>query len=527
MNSSPSSASSRILQYLPALLCLLALVAIVRMIDLKGISTDEGIRLGIVNGGRAFVPGPTQPPPTYGQVLATISPYAYQPAFYLVLNSLMRTFERHDLNFFRSVNVVALALCLFGLLHLTAKWAAWPRTFLIALFAFNAYLIMHVLQIREYPAALAFYIWSTSLTLALDQRTLGDEWRDLGWFITYGLLLCAGFYLQTWVVFPAIGQGAFLVLRRRPQFWRFNAHLAVCYLLVFSLTWPYLQSHGQKINVGLWEREHVTLSGQLYQGFSLVLSGHVPRHSLLTTLLPFTWLGLLGAGIALVIRARRTLPSAFVSECSRQAWLMALCIGLPLAFQIAYFYKVEPLSVWPRYFIVHYFFLTFLVALAFRAIHTARATLASPRGATTVLVAATALVAGSSVVQVRSYWRDPYFDTSTSGAANWPTIATALNRMARPDDVIFTHDFIVRSTLTATHPLPHRTPILPELETYDLNGVTRLIYLEGSFDQAERPELLRRMAARGYPVVQEWPIPAGDNTGPLSDWRILTFSPPR
>lgn len=526
MNSSSSSLQSRSLSYLPVLLCLVALAAVVLMIDLKGISTDEGIRLGIVNGGRPFVAGPTLPPPSSGEVLETISPYAYQPAYYLFLNSLMRVFERHELNFFRSVNVVFFALCLFGILRLSARWALWPRVFLVTLFAFNAYLIMHVLQIREYVVALAFYIWSTQLILKLDQRVLGDEWRDVAWFIAYGLLLSAGFYLQTWVVFPAIAQGAFLVLRRRPQFWRFTAHLAVCYLLVLSLTWPYLQSHAQKVNVGLWEREQVTLSGQLFQGFSLVLSGHVPRHSLLMTLLPWAWIGMLGAGVVVLVRTRRLLPSAFVAESSRLVWLMGLSIVIPLAFQIAYFFKVEPLSVWPRYFIVHYFPLTFLVALAFRTIHESRPVVSRRQPITAMLIAASLLVAGSSVAQVRSYWRDPYFDTSTSPASNWPTIAAALRDVLRPGDVVFTRDFIVRSTLTATYPLPHRTPLLPELDSCNLEGVPRVLYLEASHSLAERPDLTARLKARGFSVMQEWPIPAGDGSGPLKDWCILTFSRP-
>ena len=49
---------------------------------------------------------------------------------------------------------------------------------------------------------------------------------------------------------------------------------------------------------------------------------------------------------------------------------MLLCISVSLAFQIGYFYKVENLSVWPRYFIIHYFFLTWLLALAFCYLHT-------------------------------------------------------------------------------------------------------------------------------------------------------------
>ena len=94
----------------------------------------------------------------------------------------------------------------------------------------------------------------------------------------------------------------------------------------------------------------------------------------------------------------------------------------------------------------------------------------------------------------------------------------------RPDDVVFAHDFVTRSTLTATRPLSNLTLMLPELETTPLAGTPRLVYLESSYVLSQRAELARRMAARGYPELREWLIPAGDGRGSLTEWRILTFS---
>lgn len=321
MNAPAFRLSSRIAEKLPATLCLAAVVACVLTIDLKGISTDEGMRLAIVNGGRAFTPEQPQDWPTYGDVLEAVAPHAYQPAFYLGLNSLMRLFERQDLLFFRSINIGFLILCLWGLLALSRRWSAWPRTFLVALFAGNAYLFMHVLQVREYLAAVALYIWSTRLVLHLDRRELAREWRDVGCFVGYGLLLTAGFYLQIWTVFPAVAQGAFLVLRRRAQIARFLVHLALSYAVFCNLVWPYLRLNTQKVNVGLWASEQVTLLGQLSNGFHLVLSGHLASHSWFTTLLPIAWLALLAAGAWVLWRWRASFSPAFVSETARQSWL--------------------------------------------------------------------------------------------------------------------------------------------------------------------------------------------------------------
>lgn len=526
MNDVAPAAPARAFRLLPLLLCLAAIGAHLWLIDLKGISTDEGIRLGIINGGQPCRPGPVNDSATWEAVLDTISPYAYQPAYYLLQNTLMRLADRHDLLFFRGVNIGFLALALLGLLLLSGSWAPWPRAFLIGLFAFNAYLIMHVLQIREYIVAVALYIWGSWLVLRLDRRELQSEWRDIAWFAAYGILLTLGFYLQSWTVFPAIGQGLFLVLRRRAQTWRFLAHLAFSYLLVFSLTWPYLHANQQKVNVGLWETEHVTLLGQLSNGFHLVFSGHVVDHDRFTGFLPWVWLALLLSAVLILLRRRTCLAPEFTSECVRQAWLMGLCISVTVAFQIAYFFKVEPLSVWPRYFVVHYFFCLWLVALAFRLLHQARERINHRVVLTTGLAALSLLLGGSMVYQLRSYRLDPYFDTSLSRESDWREGASLLAGDITTDDVLLSQDFITASTLSFTRPLANRIVYFQDIEKADLGSVRRLVYLEPAYAIAGRAALSARLALLGFGAPREIAHTSYAHDHSPGYWRVLAFQRP-
>lgn len=516
--SSSNAFFSRLARALPWLLTGVAVLVTIALLDLKGISTDEGFRLGIINGGKPAAVHPGPPWATWADVFAAVRPHAYQPAYYFFQNTLMRLAERQDLAFFRLVNVGFFVAALSGLLVLSRSWSVWPRCFLLGLFAFNAYLFMHVLQIREYIAGVALYIWSTWLVLKLDRRTLAHEWADFAWFAGYGLLLALGFYLQTWTVFPAAAQGAFLLLRRRPQFWRYAAHLALSCLVAFCLTWPYLHDNQQKVNIGLWAREQVTLPGQLAQGFQLVLSGHLPGHDRFTAVLPWAWLVLLLAGGWILFRGRTT--DTVIAADRRQAWLMSLCIGVAVSFQAIYFYKVEPLSVWPRYFIIHYFFLTWLIALAFRALYRI------PHwSARLVLVAATLLLATSAVYQVRSYYRDPYFDTSLSRTFDWRVGSDLLATVLTSDDVVLCQDFVTRSTLTFTRPLPNRLLTFEELPNAALAATHRIIYLEAGHLQPARGELATRLAALGFSAPVELAVATSESIAPPY-WRVIAFSRP-
>ena len=510
-------------------MCLLVLATYGLMIDLKGISTDEGIRLAIVNGGLPFTLGEPATPPTWAMVLKTGAPYAYQPLYYLIQNTLMRVAQSHNAVFFRLVNIFFLWVSLQGLLALSKTWRLGPRLFLIGLFSFNAYLFMHVLQVREYILGVTFYIWSTWFVLHLDERKLGWDWADTGWFAAYGVLLTLGFYSQTWVVFPAIGQFLFLVVRPGRVQGRFYAHLALSYAIVLAFTWPYVHSHQEKVDVGRWGTERTALWPQLSDGFHLVLSGHLTGHSNFTDFLFWFWLAVI-AGTALLIFRQPAHSTAAVSprDFKRQGALMVLSILVPLAFQMGYFLKVDNLSVWYRYFIIHYFFLTWLVALAFKYLSDSRAVAAGGsalrRGLTAVVVALASVMIASGIYQTRSYYRNPYLDTGVTDASNWRTWAAELSRVVQPNDVVLASDFITRATLSFTRPIPNRIVVLPDLENSDLKSTERLVYLESTYVLAQRGQLAARLAALGFTTMREIPVHAADGKSILAEWCILTFS---
>lgn len=502
--------------------CLGIILAYLAMIDLKGISTDEGIRLGIINAGQPFVLH--QPPSelAWDRVIETGQPFAYQPLYFLIQRTAMVLAQTQDVIFLRLVNVFFLWLSLQGMLVMSRGWPPLSRLFLLLFFGLNSYILMHVLQIREYIVAVAFYVWSSWLVLQLVDRRLGRSWPDCGWFAAYGFLLTAGFFTQAWVVFPAIGQLLFLVLTRKSERVRFYVHLAVSYLIVISATLPYLLHNRQKASVGRWGLESSDLLPQLSDGFHLVLTGHIAGYSWFTDLMFWGWIGFLlvlgwlwwrpsVAGRAILQRQ----PSTLV-----QAKLMLWCIGLSLVFQIGYFYKVENLSVWPRYFIIHSVFAAWLVALAFNHLHLLGQTRQLWRKVTAVVFAG---MLASATYQVHSYYKDPTFDTGLTPTQNWRILANAVVRQLQPDDVLFTHEFINQATLTFTHPLTQRVFMLKDLEHAYLDGAPRIVYLEPVPLAHDRPALVARFAAKGFRVMEQVRLRDEIHHLDIDGWNLLVF----
>lgn len=524
-----SDEAKRYASVVPALACALVIVVYGLMIDLKGVSSDEGIRLAIINGGQQFMPEVAGTNASWDQVLKFGAPYAYQPLYFLIQNTLMRVAQTHDVIFLRLVNVFFLWVSLQGLLALSKTWRLVPRLFLIGLFSFNAYLFMHVLQLREYVLGVTFYVWSTWFVLQLDRRELGREWTDVAWFTAYGVLLTLGFFSQSWVVFPAMGQFLFLVARPGRTKWRFYTHLALSYAVMLCFTWPYLQSHHEKVDVGRWGTEGTALWPQLSDGFHLVLSGHLAGHSLFTDFLFWFWLAVIaGATLLLFRRSAATAAVIPAGEFKRQGTLMFLSILVPLAFQIGYFLKLDNLSVWFRYFIIHYFFLTWLVALAFKYLCDLRAVTVGGtmvrRALSTAVVVLAGLMIASGIYQTRSYYRDPYLDTGQNSVSNWRTWAAALARVIQPDDVVLTYDFLGRASLSFTRPIPNRIVALPDLEASDLKAVDRLVYLEAVYFKSQRSQLATRLTALGFTALRELPVHSADGSTILSDSCVLVFS---
>lgn len=509
--------------------CLLIVVVYAWMIDLKGITTDEGFRLWIINGGRpALADGPA-PDATWDRVIAANAPFAYQPLYFLLQNGVMRLTDSSSLLLFRSVNLLFFWVALQGLLALSRDWRPAARLFLLGLFSFNAFLFMHVLQIREYIAGVAFYIWTTWLVLRLDARRLERPWTDTAWFAAYGFALVAGFYLQTWTVFPAAAQGLFLVLRRPGDRLRHAAHLALSYVIAVAAIWPYLQGNQQKINIGLWATETEPVRTHLFNGFHLVLAGHLPGVSPLAGALFWFWLAVLAGGLLWLLADRTDYGGPLRrSEFNRQTLLILLCVGCSTAFQVGYALRVENLSLWPRYFIIHYFFLMWLAALVFHRLLDRRAADGTPAGARRAAAGAAAAMAAvlvaAAVFQVRSFHRDPMLDTAQSLSSNWRVWAAELARALRPDDVVVMPDFISRATLTFTRPLANPVLLPADLTATNLSATPRLVYLEARETKVDREDLIARAAAAGFKSVQEREVLAADGRTVLADRRLVIFT---
>ncbi len=511
------------------LCCLLIIGVFAWMIDLKGITTDEGLRLWIINGGQPALPGDLALDATWARVIAANAPYAYQPLYFLIQNGLMRLADSQSLLLFRSVNLVFLWIALQGLLALSRDWRPSARLFLLSLFSFNAYLFMHVLQIREYTAGVAFYIWTSWLVLRLDARRLERPWADTAWFTAYGMALVVGFYLQSWTVFPTAAQGLFLVLRRPGDRQRYYAYLALTYVIVVTAVWPYLQDNQQKINIGLWAREQEPIHKHLFTGFHLLLTGHLPGVYRLADGLFWFWSATLVGGLLWLLTDRTEINGKLpLREIRRQVLLLLLCLGISVAFQIIYALKVENLSLWPRYFIIHYFFLMWLGALVFHRLLDLRAAAGGPsiarRVATGVVAAMAVALTVSMVFQIRSYRRDPMLDMAETVSSNWRIWAAELERILHPSDVVLMPDFIRRSTLTFTRPMTNRILLPDELETSDLRNVGRLVYMEANESLHERDQLLVRTNALGFSTWQAYQIKSPDGKTILPEWQIIVFT---
>ena len=496
------------------------------MCDLKSVSTDEGLRLGIINGGKPFLADPSSV--TWDEVLQTGKPFAYQPLYFLLQRTVINLTHSESPVLLKLVNIGFLWLSLQGLIALSAGWRLAPRLFLLSAFSFNAYLLMHVLQIREYILGVSIYIWSTWLVLQLVDRNLRQAWRDIAWFAAYGLLLTLGFYVQTWVVFVASAQGLFLVLRRKNDRMRFYAHLALGYLIVLAATLPFLNANPQRIDVGRWGTEGTALLPQLSNGFHLVLAGHLTGHSVFTDFIYWFWLAIVSAAAVLVMLRRADPIVSEAAEAFRhQGLLVLLSVAFPLVFQFAYFYRFDNLSVWPRYFIVHYFFLFWLLSMAVRFLHAlAESSEFKPafrRILRTSLVAVLATLLVSSLYQIRSYYRDPYFDTSLSRSSNWRVLATEIARVLRPDDVLLAHELINQSTLTFSHPFTNQVLLLADLEKGAVGASGRFVYLESVSNQGQRDALANRMATLGFGKMREIFVKAPATGKIVPDWCLLVF----
>ncbi len=410
-------------------------IAYLLCIDLKGIWTDEGNRYALFAGGQTWQEfnrsGSFGP---FSGVLDAVGPTSYQPLFYLVDNAVIRVARSYSVVLLRAINVVWLLVAALGLLRLFRSYPPWTRLFGVLVLTLNGYMLMQVMQIREYPMYVALAIWSSCLFFEVLEAPgpppLRRFWPRL---VAHGVLLALLFYCHVYCVFVLAAQ-AVLLLTRRENRLAFLRAAAVSYgtaaaLVLPWLVWVYLRFPG-KVDPGIWDHRPPTLSllgESMLGGFrDLLTYGAWGGHPLVQAA---GVLVLVGIPVAWLAARRRGEP------VDRRAAYALLTLALYACFQIAYFFLREPLSVWPRYFVAHYLGYVVLATCAFSVLErSARAAAGAPWRA--IVAGVFLLVAVGGVAQVDLYRKDPFMDTGMTEQCNWRVIGRAMAGHVRPDDTI-------------------------------------------------------------------------------------------
>src|SRR5579872_3908424 len=183
-------------------------------LDLKGIWTDEGNRYKLLAGGQTWQEYNQSHSfgPSSGVITAVDAGSQYFPLFYLIDNAVIRLAKSYSDLLLRVVNVLWLLLSLQGLLRFFRNYSEMTRLFALMIFALNGYLMMHVLQVREYPMYLALLIWSSCLLFEILELPPGVAWRRKWPLLAgYGVLAGLFFYSQPYSVFALAAQFAMLL----------------------------------------------------------------------------------------------------------------------------------------------------------------------------------------------------------------------------------------------------------------------------------------------------------------------------
>ncbi|MCA2968825.1 MAG: hypothetical protein INH43_09935 [Acidobacteriaceae bacterium] len=410
--------------------------------DLKGIWTDEGLRIQLMNGNRHWQEQMISPDfATYEEVLRAIAPFPYQPFYYLLGNSLFRLGNTDSEVVVRGINVLFLFLSMMGLRRFARTWDWRTRLFLLLVYALNGYMMMHIMQVREYPLYQAILIWSSAVFFDLLETPIhspnGRFWCLLG---IYTLLVIVGYYTHSYLllVFPI--QAAFAFFRqeyRRKFIYSIGASYAVSVLA--ALPWI-------RYSFGLFPNRHdsVILDHRpatlplfldtMRQGFRAMLAyEHDQGTSWVDYYAVFAGVAILVA-ISFAVRSWRSIDLRFLFG------LISLLVFL--GFQASYFFLRQPMSVWVRYFIGNYFGLSIMIAFAFQLLLRISDARDDPRTPLWrwIPVAVTCLSAFAGLTQVARFREQPFMDTILRRDCEWEAPARAIMAVAKPGDtVVFYH----------------------------------------------------------------------------------------
>lgn len=372
--------------------------------DLKGIWNDDAVRLTIANGGVAVTDLAARRPGTFGEVIESNGAYATQPAYLLLVNCILRLTRSYSVIPIVTTNLIIFLLSAFGI-HLLARrlLPRVPRLLALLLYLGNGFAMVHVLQVREYPLILFFLVWNTIFYYRVLERTVR---RGLGFWLAalaYSVSCSAMFYTTKWAPFFLWPQAIVAILAIRQRV--FEACTVVACLFVASLSClPWLLSipTDSKVFV-LWDKRPATtdlLFERLYAGTEHLLIGSAaPGHTVLQI---YYW-----AALAILTMGLLFFGWRFFRERFETRHLVLTIFGF-LAFQITFFFLREPLSTWPRYFILYLPFVVLIIPLTLSKLIPLLARSTARRGWAYTAVIVIAVSAG--LAQLSNNYRFPYID---------------------------------------------------------------------------------------------------------------------
>ena len=469
----------------------LVVIVYVLCLDLKGVWTDEGNRYGLLSGGQTWQQfNRSGQFGSFGDVVTAVGPTFYQPLFYLVDNAIIRAARSRSDVLLRLVNILWLLAALQGLLRFFRDYSDYTRIFGILILALNGYMLMNVMQIREYPMYVALTIWSSCLFFELLEspgppRFLQSSVRLAAYGVSMGLL----FLVHAGGGFAIAAQAVMLLFRRQNRA-AFLRNIAFSYAVAAAVVLPWLLTiylrFPNKLKQGIWDRRPATMAllyDSMIVGFRHVLTYNV-------------WAGapLLQAFGVLILAG---IPLAWIATLLRREALDRRAVYAVLtmlffgAFQVTFFFKGQPLSIWPRYFISYFAGYVIAATCAFAALE--RYARKSAGVAWKAAACAVFLLAGTAGAdQVQRYRADPYMDTGMSDACNWRVVTRSMIQHIRPEETIAYYYPLQAWTMSVYYPFyPHA------LSYGDIVGphppTTPSFWI---FDTGVMPEYLRQVMDR-------------------------------
>ena len=437
------------------------------MIDLKGIWTDEGFRFGIMNGGRLFLAPNSGFTASFAEVLSGLKGANHQPLYFLLMNFLSKITHSHNAILFRMINIVFLLCSQFVILNIIKNWRVTSKIYAMTIFAMNGYMFMHVLQVREYALGILFLLCVIKLTLMIvdyDERECPPKFRWL--YILYGITAGLAAINQLWI-FPVLGGCViFIMLYSRRKLAAFSGLCAsgIAFIVVLSpvyyltdLSNKFLVGHGNPRFVGYWDPrmtyEH--LFSTLTSALGYFATGSVDTRWYVSLIPELTLSAALL--VAVWVAVSRMVSTSAMRELRTTGNLASLCLCILIVlfgFQWGYFFLIDGLAGWVRYYFQQFCVLSIFVscALSFANVRldsppVCKLRLTSLAAFRSFLIISAIITSVNSVI---SYRNNPYTDTFLSKYCEWQGVTEDIQAFGgRGAKIIFSNRLAAQTAIAS------------------------------------------------------------------------------